>query len=87
MMFKSLWNDAQICGNDVQVVGGGYANPPIRAILWPDPSIRRYFRSNPDPHYLKTFRGINKLHMGIYLFSFSSTVFRSYPKFSVFASV
>ena len=61
-----------------------YANPPIHASFWPDPSTRHYFRSNPDPHYSKdkyTAFGY------IYLFSFSSTVFRFYPKFSVFAIV
>ena len=28
-----------------------------RSVLffWPNPSIRRYFRSNPDPRYLTTF--------------------------------
>jgi len=36
-------------------------------VFWPDPSIRHYFRSNPDPHYFKTFRGLNILHLGIYI--------------------
>ena len=48
----------------------GYANPPVRAIFWPDPSIRRYFHLNPDPHYLKNLRGSNILHMGVYIFVF-----------------
>ena len=33
-------------------------------LFWPNPSIRRYFRSNQDP---QTFRGLNILHMGIYI--------------------
>ena len=31
----------------------GYANPQVRALFCPRPSIRHYFRSIPDPHYLK----------------------------------
>ena len=56
--------------------------------LWLDPSIRRYFCSNPDPHYLKrSFRRINLLHTGIYIyiFFFSWAVFRFYLKFSAFS--
>ena len=30
----------------------------------PNPSIRRYFRSNPDPHYVKTYCGVGLLHEG-----------------------
>ena len=52
-----------------------YANPPIHAKFWPDPSIRHYFRSNPDMHYLKLSVVKYTAFGYIYLFSFSSTVF------------
>ena len=69
----------------------GYANPLILAIFWPDPSIRRYFRSNPDPHYLKTFHGLNIVHIGIYicfLFLLQYLDFtRSLPSLLVFEKV
>ena len=32
-----------------------------------NPSIRRYFRSTPDPHYFKSFHSINLLHR-VYVF-------------------
>ena len=38
----------------------GYANPPIRGIFRPDPSIRLNFCSNPNPCYL-LFHGIQKV--------------------------
>ena len=38
-----------------------HAKPPIRASFWPNPSIRPYFRSNPNPHYLKALSGIVSL--------------------------
>ena len=34
-----------------------------RSVLFcdPNPSIRRHFRSNPDPHYVKSYCGIRLL--------------------------
>ena len=81
---------------DFPGAGGGGVNKGMqihRSVLFflPDPSIRRYFCSNPDPHCSKTIRGLNLLHTGrylyIYLFSFSFTVFRFCRKFSVFSGV
>ena len=47
----------------VCIEGGeqGCANPPIRGIFRPNPSIRLNFCSNPNPCYLKIFRGIQKV--------------------------
>ena len=41
----------------------GYVNPPISAIFGPNPSVRCYFRPNPDPHYMyvKTYCDIGLL--------------------------